>query len=114
MWIRALLRELGFFLRRPPSLWCDNIRATYLSVNPAFHARTKHIEIDYHFVREQVAKKALEVRHISTHDQLADVLTKPSVSLSTFAAISMYSLRFDRGGMLTYVLARIWLGITGI
>jgi histone deacetylase 1/2 len=77
MWIWALLRELGLFLRRPPSLWCDNIGATYLSVNPVFHARTKHIEIDYHFVREQVAKKALEVRHISTHDQLADVLTKP-------------------------------------
>jgi histone deacetylase 1/2 len=77
MWIQALLRELGLFLRRPPSLWCDNIGATYLSVNPVFHARTKHIEIDYHFVREQVAKKALEIRHISTHDQLADVLTKP-------------------------------------
>jgi hypothetical protein len=39
--------------------------------------RTKQIEIYYHFVREQVAKKALEIRHISTHDQLADVLTKP-------------------------------------
>ena len=37
----------------------------------------KHIEIDYHFVRERVAKKALEIRHISTHDQLADILTKP-------------------------------------
>ena len=77
MWILALLRELGLSPTRPPSLWCDNIDATYLSVNPVFHARTKHIKIDYHFVREQVAKKALEIRHISTHDQLADVLTKP-------------------------------------
>jgi hypothetical protein len=51
--------------------------ATYLTVNPIFHARTKHIEMDYHFVRERVAENALDVRFISTHDQLADVLTKP-------------------------------------
>jgi histone deacetylase 1/2 len=75
MWLQ---RELGLAQHLPPSLWCDNIGATYLSiVNPVFHARTKHIEIDYHFVHEQVTKKALEIRHISTHDPLADVLTKP-------------------------------------
>jgi histone deacetylase 1/2 len=77
MWVQALLKELGIFLRRAPSLWCDNLSATYLAVNPVFHARTKHIEVDYHFVRERVARKALDVRFVSTHDQLADILTKP-------------------------------------
>jgi hypothetical protein len=57
-------------------LWCDNLGATYLSVNPVFHARTKHIEIDYHFVRERVARKQLNVQFISTNDQLADGFTK--------------------------------------
>jgi histone deacetylase 1/2 len=77
MWIQGLLKELGVFLRRAPSLWCDNLSATYLAANPIFHARMKHIEVDYHFVRERVARKALDVRFVSTHDQLADVLTKP-------------------------------------
>jgi histone deacetylase 1/2 len=77
MWIQGLLQELGIFLSRAPCLWCDNLGATYLSVNPVFHARTKHIEVDYHFVRERVAQKALDIRFISTNDQLADILTKP-------------------------------------
>jgi histone deacetylase 1/2 len=79
MWVQSLLKELGIFLKRPPSLWCDSLSATYLVVNPIFHGRTKHIEVDYHFVRERVARKALDVHFVSTHDQLADVLTKPLV-----------------------------------
>jgi hypothetical protein len=77
IWIQALLKELGVYLHRPPRLWCDNIGATYLTANPIFNGRTKHVEVDFHFVREQVAHKALEVRIISSKDQLADVLTKP-------------------------------------
>jgi len=58
-------------------LRCDNIGATYLTANPLYHARTKHIEIDYHFVRDTVVKKTLDVWFISGQDQLADILTKP-------------------------------------
>ncbi|GJT76686.1 retrotransposon protein, putative, ty1-copia subclass [Tanacetum coccineum] len=77
MWLQTLLSELGIFQHRPPCLWCDNLGATYLTSNPVFHAHTKHIEVDFHFVRERVARGALDVHFISTNDQVADVLTKP-------------------------------------
>jgi histone deacetylase 1/2 len=71
-----VLKELGVHQAKPPILWCDNLGATYLSANPVFHARTKHIEVDFHFVREKVALGALDVRCIASGDQLADVFTK--------------------------------------
>jgi len=77
LWIWALLSNLYFSHNPMTILWCDNLGATYLYVNPIFHARTKHVEVDYHFVRDRVAKKEIEVRFISSRDQLVDVLTKP-------------------------------------
>jgi hypothetical protein len=76
VWIQSLLCELGIPQSHATVLWCDNLDATYLSANPVFHVRTKHIKIDYHFVRERVARKQLESCLISTNDQVTDGLTK--------------------------------------
>lgn len=64
------------------TMWCDNLSATYLSVNLIFHALIKNMEDDYHFVHDRVAKKEIQIRFISSKDQLVNVLTKPLPSAS--------------------------------
>jgi hypothetical protein len=77
VWIQSLLHKLG--VTQPPAtvLWCDNLGATYLLANPVFHARTKQVKIGYHFMRERVAWKQLEICFISTNVQVAMVLRSP-------------------------------------
>jgi hypothetical protein len=79
IWMHTLLDELGVAHPSVVSLWCNNLGATYLSTNLVFHARTKHIAVDYHFVRKRVAWKQLSVRFISMKDQLADGFIKTDV-----------------------------------
>jgi hypothetical protein len=50
IWVQVLLHELGISQPQAACLWCDNIGATYLTTNPVFHARMKHVEVDYHFI----------------------------------------------------------------
>jgi hypothetical protein len=76
VWLQSVFRELGV-QTSVPILWCDNLGATFLASNPAFHSRTKHIELDFHFVREKVAAGQVQVRFICSQDQTADALTKP-------------------------------------
>ena len=58
-WIQMILKDLGVYLSLPPMLWCDNVSALALASNPIFHARTKHIEVDYHYIREKVLHREL-------------------------------------------------------
>jgi histone deacetylase 1/2 len=76
------LSDLCFSPSSATTIWCDNLGASYLSANPIIHARTKHVEVDYHFVRDRVTKKEIQIHFISSKDQLADVLTKPLVSFA--------------------------------
>jgi hypothetical protein len=79
MRVQTLLTELGISHSKKASLWCDNLGSTYLSSNPDFHVKTKHIEVDDHFVQERVVNKQLDIRLylIPTGDQVADGFTKP-------------------------------------
>jgi hypothetical protein len=86
IWVQNVLAEMGINLPRSSCLWCDNLGATYMTANPCFHGRSKHIEIDFHFVRERVAQRQLDVRFISSTDQVADGFTKslPASKLDVF------------------------------
>ena len=71
-----LFQEIQIPLKVAPVLWCDNVSALAWASNPVFHARTKHIEVNYHFVREKVVNRDIIVKFISTLDQVADIFTK--------------------------------------
>jgi hypothetical protein len=75
-WLRNLLQELHVHVGKATVIYCDNISAVYLSQNPVHHRRTKHVELDIHFVRERVALGQFRVLQIPTRHQLADVMTK--------------------------------------
>jgi histone deacetylase 1/2 len=76
-WTQSLLAELKLPLLRKPILWCDNLSAKALASNPVMHARSKHIEIDVHYIRDQVLQNKIIVAYVPTADQIADCLTKP-------------------------------------
>lgn len=65
------------------SLYCDNLLAIKLTKNPVFHAKTKHIEVHYHYIREKVLQEDITLTPIKTEDQVVDVFTK-GLSYSTF------------------------------
>lgn len=75
-WLGYLLDDLRVPQRNPPILYGDNLSALYLTVNPVLHARSKHIALDYHYVRERVAQGVLITKHIPSTFQLADIFTK--------------------------------------
>ena len=76
IWLKALLSELHLPPSMIPSIYCDNQSTVLLTANPILHNRSKHFELDLHFVREKVASRQVSVSHIPAHDQAADILTK--------------------------------------
>ena len=85
-WLTYLLKNLCISPLSSPTLYCDNISALYMTINPVFHARSKHIELDYHFVRERVPLGLLVTKHIPLTKQVADLFTKsvPKAALAYF------------------------------
>ena len=76
-WLRTLFKELYVFLHHILVILCDNVSTIALSANPVFHSRTKHLEVDYHFTREKVLRKQLQIGFVSGRDNFADIFTKP-------------------------------------
>ena len=87
VWLRLLLSELGH-PQDPTLLYVDNLGSIDLAHNPENHNRTKHIDVRYHYIRQLVENREIELRWIETGRMLADTLTKPlgSVKFSEFRA----------------------------
>ena len=76
VWLRLLLSELGCTLETATKIYEDNQGCIALAKNPVFHARTKHIDIKYHFLREKVEEGVIELEYMPTDKMVADGLTK--------------------------------------
>ncbi|MCO5611850.1 hypothetical protein L7F22_066109 [Adiantum nelumboides] len=76
LWLRRLLGDMGAVQEQPTMLLCDNQSCMAIARNPVFHARTKHIEVQYHFVRELILDGEVEMEYCPTMDNCADIFTK--------------------------------------
>jgi hypothetical protein len=77
VWIRSLLQQLGRQVLQSTMLYGDNQGAIALVGNPEFHARTKHIDVSAHYIRELAEDQMVDVQYMPTDQMLADCLTKP-------------------------------------
>jgi hypothetical protein len=76
LWITYTMSDFGEEYTHVP-LQCDSTSAISVAKNPMLHSKTKHIEVMYHFLRDNVEKGRTTLIHVPTHDQLADIFTKP-------------------------------------
>ena len=76
LWLRWLLKDLGVSTSSATPLYCDNQSVIHIAHNDVFHERTKHIEINCHFIRHHLVHGAFKLISVSSKDQLADIFTK--------------------------------------
>ena len=82
VWLKGLFRELGMNIKLPVKVFCDNKATIKKAAHPIFHERTKHFDIDCHFVREKILEGLIQTQHLGTREQQADILNKGSANLN--------------------------------
>jgi hypothetical protein len=101
IWMAKLMKELGYMKeKKAMMIRCDNQGATSLIMNPTQHVRTKHIDVQHHFVREQVENGEVTFEYCSTKDMVADVLTKALPKERHNKLITMFDYKLHRVGVL--------------
>ena len=95
LWIKQLLSELHLLPNSPVMVYCDNKAAIDIANNPAQHDRTKHVEIDRHFIKRKIDHEITCIPFVKSSDQLADVLTKglsPNIFLGTMTKMGIRNI----------------------
>ena len=77
VWLRRVLTELRAPIEGALHLFCDNQSTIKIAKNPVLHDRTKHVEIDRHFIKENIEEGSMDLAYIPKASQIADILTKP-------------------------------------
>ncbi|KAH9687889.1 Integrase catalytic domain-containing protein [Citrus sinensis] len=91
LWLQGLMRELGV-KKKTVTVYCDSSSALHLCRNPAHHERTKHIDIKFHFIRNEVSKGAVKMSKVHTYENPADMLTKVVTTAKFKVCLSLASL----------------------
>lgn len=76
VWIKRILGDCGYQIERPITIHCDNQSCLAIAKNPVLHNRTKHIDVKFHFIRDLVNDKKVQLEYCNTEDQIADAFTK--------------------------------------
>ena len=95
-WMRNLLLELGFPVSGTSPLLMDNQSAIQVAKNPEHHGRMKHLDLAYFWLRDEVAMGLMGVKYVSTHDQLADILTKALPRVTVLSLRERLGLRSSK------------------
>ena len=99
IWLRRLIDELFGAFDAPTTLYCDNQAALRLATDDNYHARTKHIDLRYHFIRQVTASGALRLVYCPTEDMTADILTKALPKWKTTYHVVSLGMRRACGGV---------------
>ena len=92
IWLRQLLKDIGFEQKRPTLIMIDNQSAIVLTKNAEFHQRTKYIDVKYHFISSHVTEGSIKPVYVSTSEQMADVFTKPLPPIKFKKNISLFDM----------------------
>jgi len=76
LWMKQNLVDLEIHYNDPSSILCDNTSAISVSKNPVLHSKTKHVPLRYHFLKDQVANKVVQLQYIPSTEQIVDIFTK--------------------------------------
>lgn len=93
LWLRRLLIEIGFAPNNAMNLFCDNKSAIEIAHNPVQHDQTKHMEIDRHFIKQNLETKIIQFPFVKSEDQLADILTKAVCSRDFYNTLDNLAIR---------------------